>query len=143
MRSRWLFLFTSWLIFSCAAVLPAEAVSRLDSSFGLNGRVAIELGIRNSAHAVLVQPDGKILLAGSSSKGTALNMSLVRFNKDGILDTSFNNDGSVIISAAIGDDEVLALGLLSDGRIVAVGYSHNGANRDFALVCYQIGRAHV
>ncbi|MDX9835085.1 MAG: delta-60 repeat domain-containing protein [Desulfobulbus sp.] len=136
MRSRWLFLFTSWLIFSCAAVLPAGAVSRLDSSFGLNGRVAVELGIRNSAHAVLVQPDGKILLAGSSSKGTALNMSLVRFNRDGTLDTSFNNDGSVITSAAIGDDEALALGLLSDGRIVAVGYSHNGANRDFALVCY-------
>lgn len=136
MRSQWLLSLTVWLVFSLVAVLPAGAVSRLDGSFGLNGRVAVELGVRNSAHAVLVQPDGKILIAGSSSRGAARNMSLLRFNRDGSLDTSFSDDGSAITSAAIGDDEILALGLLADGRIIAAGYSHNGTDRDFALVCY-------
>ena len=136
MHTRILSFFAAWLVLCCAGVVPAGAVSRLDGSFGLNGRVAVELGVRNSAHAVLVQPDGRILIAGSSSKGTARNMSLLRFNRDGSLDPTFNNDGSAITSVAIGDDEILALGLLADGRIVAAGYSHNGADRDFALVCY-------
>lgn len=136
MHTRILSFFAAWLVLCCAGVVPAGAVSRLDGSFGLNGRVAVELGVRNSAHAVLVQPDGRILIAGSSSKGTARNMSLLRFNRDGSLDSTFNNDGSAITSVAIGDDEILALGLLADGRIVAAGYSHNGTDRDFALVCY-------
>ena len=136
MHTRILSFFAAWLVLSCAGVVPAGAGSRLDGSFGHNGRVAVELGVRNSAHAVLVQPDGRILIAGSSSKGTARNMSLLRFNRDGSLDPTFNNDGSAITSVAIGDDEILALGLLADGRIVAAGYSHNGADRDFALVCY-------
>ena len=100
MHTRILSFFAAWLVLCCAGVVPAGAVSRLDGSFGLNGRVAVELGVRNSAHAVLVQPDGRILIAGSSSKGTARNMSLLRFNRDGSLDPTFNNDGSAITSAS-------------------------------------------
>ena len=133
------YFFHSFLLF--AAVLWAQcgvavAATKLDATFGLNGRVAVELGTKNSAHAVVVQPDGKIVVAGSSSQGSTLNFSLLRFNKDGTLDTSFNREGAVTTSVVTGDDEALALGLLSDGRIVAAGYSNNGANRDFAMVCY-------
>jgi uncharacterized delta-60 repeat protein len=137
MHNRYLLIIGIWVLFVFAGVFPAQAVSRLDTSFGLNGRVAVELGVKNSAHAVVVQPDGKIVVAGSSSKGTALNFSLLRFNKDGSLDTTFNEDGSIQTSVSIGDDEALALALLSDGRIVAAGYSHNGVDRDFAMVCYR------
>ena len=133
------YFFHSFLLF--AAILWAQcgvavAATKLDATFGLNGRVAVELGTKNSAHAVVVQPDGKIVVAGSSSQGSTLNFSLLRFNKDGTLDTSFNREGAVTTSVVTGDDEALALGLLSDGRIVAAGYSNNGANRDFAMVCY-------
>lgn len=114
----------------------AEAAGKLDASFGLNGKVAVELGAKNSAHAVAVQPDGKIVVAGSSSQGSTLNFSLLRFEKDGSLDTTFNGEGAVTTSVVAGDDEALALGLLADGRIIAAGYSHNGTNRDFALVCF-------
>ena len=124
---------TVWVLSILAVAVPAQAVSKLDSSFGLNGRVAVELGAKNSGHAVLVQPDGRIVVAGASSKGSALNFSLLRFNKDGTLDTAFNGEGVKTVSAAKGDDEILALGLLSDGRIIAGGYSHNGTDRDFAL----------
>ena len=133
------YFFHSFLLF--AAILWAQcgaavAATKLDATFGLNGRVAVELGTKNSAHAVVVQPDGKIVVAGSSSQGSTLNFSLLRFNKDGTLDTSFNREGAVTTSVVTGDDEALALSLLSDGRIVAAGYSNNGANRDFAMVCY-------
>ncbi len=132
-----LFVFFTWIFVGFLNGSPVQAVTRLDAAFGLNGRIAVELGVKNSAHAVVVQPDGKIVVAGSSApKGAALNFSLLRFNKDGSLDPTFNGDGSVITSVSNGDDEALALGLLSDGRIIAAGYSHNGTNRDFTLVCY-------
>lgn len=116
-----------------AQVLGAPS---LDSTFGQDGRVAVELGQSNSANAIVVQADGKILLAGSVSPGQAKNFSLLRFNADGSLDTGFNREGALITSISLGDDEALALGILADGRIVAGGYSSNGENRDFALACY-------
>jgi uncharacterized delta-60 repeat protein len=117
----------------------AEAATQLDATFGLQGRVAIELGRKNSGHAVLVQPDGKIVLAGSSSglQGKATHFSLIRLHRNGSLDTSFNGEGSIVTSLVPGDNEALAVGRLSDGRLVAGGYTSNGTDRDFALACYR------
>ena len=126
-----------WVLVIGCGGQGAWALSGLDASFGLNGKVAVELGGRSSGHAALIQPDGKILVAGSSSQNNRLNFSLLRFNPDGTLDSDFNNDGTVITSLSAGDDEALALGLLSDGRIVAAGYAHNGRDRDLAMVCYR------
>ena len=137
MHNRNVLLLAVWSHFLCAANAPAFAATMLDPGFGLKGRVAVELGVKNSGHAALVQPDGKIVVAGSSSMGNALNFSLLRFNPDGTPDASFNGDGSVITSLSTRDDEALALGLLPDGRIVAAGYSHNGKDRDLAMICYR------
>ena len=135
MHNRYLLFIIIWILPVLFGGTSVFAI-RLDTTFGFNGRVAVELGVKNSAHAVVVQPDGKIVVAGSSSKGKGLGFSLLRFNKDGSLDSTFNGDGSLVTSVSTGDSEALALGLLSDGRIVAAGYSHNGKDRDFALVCY-------
>ncbi|NLX18654.1 MAG: hypothetical protein GXY53_05145, partial [Desulfobulbus sp.] len=124
------------LILGCLYSTVALAVTGLDSSFGINGRLAVELGHKSNGYAVLVQPDGKIVMAGSSGRSGDLNFSLLRFHPDGSLDQSFNGDGSVLTSLSDGDDEALALALLADGRIIAAGYSHNGKDRDFAIVCY-------
>ncbi|MCL1980995.1 MAG: delta-60 repeat domain-containing protein [Proteobacteria bacterium] len=125
-----------WTLVAWGGGQGAWAFPRLDASFGLNGRVAVELGGRSSGHAVLVQPDGKILVAGSSSQNNGLNFSLLRFNADGSLDPGFNGDGTVITSLSPGDDEALTVGLLSDGRIIAAGYAHNGRDRDLAMICF-------
>jgi len=137
MTSRISVFILSWVLAIACGGQGAWAVSGLDASFGLNGKVAVELGGRSSGHAALIQPDGKILVAGSSSQNNRLNFSLLRFNPDGTLDADFNNDGTVITSLSAGDDEALTLGLLSDGRIVAAGYAHNGRDRDLAMACYR------
>ncbi|MGI6656916.1 MAG: delta-60 repeat domain-containing protein [Desulfobulbus sp.] len=117
---------------------PARSAARLDPGFGFDGRVAVEPGLRNNGHAVLVQPDGKVVLAGATSdRGGALAFVLLRFNQDGSLDESFNGTGSVITPLVAGDNGALVLGRLSDGRIVAGGYGFNGRDRDFALACYR------
>lgn len=114
----------------------ALAAPHLDASFGGGGRVAVELGARNSANAVALQPDGKIVVAGSVRSGQTHNFSLLRLNPDGSLDTGFSHEGALITSLSLGDDEALALALLADGRIVAGGYADSGSSRDFALACY-------
>lgn len=114
----------------------ALAAPRLDASFGGGGRVAVELGARNSANAVALQPDGKIVVAGSVRSGQTRNFSLLRLNPDGSLDIGFSHEGALIASLSLGDDEALALALLADGRIVAGGYADSGSSRDFALACY-------
>ncbi len=136
MLHRYSLMFGIWLVLGVLWCAPAAAVTRLDPTFGYNGRLAVELGAKNSGHAVLVQPDGKILVAGSSADTMGgLNFSLLRFHANGTPDTSFDGDGSVRLSLSTGDDEALALGLLADGRILAAGYAHNGRDRDLALVC--------
>lgn len=124
------------ILLVCVGAAPAQAVTKLDTAFGVDGRVAVELGAGNSGHAVIVQSDGRIVVAGSSLQGVSRHFSLVRFNRDGSLDTTFNGEGAVITPVSSGDSEALALGLLPDGRIIAAGYGHNGVDRDFALVCY-------
>ena len=97
MHCRYPLVLGLWLLLIGFGAHSACAFSQLDATFGLNGRVAVELGVKSSGHAVLVQPDGKIVVAGSSAgaKGAAMNFSLLRFNQDGSVDTTINGEGSV------------------------------------------------
>jgi uncharacterized delta-60 repeat protein len=65
----------------------------LDTSFGTGGKVTTNFGSNNeSAISVVIQPDGKIVLAGSSNNGVAgsgADYAVARYNSDGSLDTSF------------------------------------------------------
>ncbi len=131
MKARDIFLF--FCIFFC--LTTSFAAERLDKSFGSGG---IQLTAVNhygdQAYAVAVQEDGKIIVAGSSHNGSDLDFALVRYNRDGSLDKSFNYDGTVTVPVGHGDDEALAVALLPDGRIVAAGYTDSGRDRDIALV---------
>ncbi len=120
-----------------AALLSQAVAVTLDPNFGEDGRVAVELGIYGSrANAVLAQPDGKILVAGSSTSTADKDFMLFRLLPDGELDKNFNYDGTVTTAVGSYDDEALTLALQADGKILAGGYTNNGENRDFALVRY-------
>ena len=98
----------------------------LDLSFGNGGKVATSFFNNSSfnevVRALVIQPDGKILAAGAAFE----DFGLARFNSDGSLDTSFGNGGKVITDISLhgtSTDEVLAISLQADGRIVAAGRS--------------------
>jgi uncharacterized delta-60 repeat protein len=57
----------------------------VDDTFGTDGKVITDLVDNRLA----LQPDGKILVAGSSSNGTDSDFALARYNPDGSLDASF------------------------------------------------------
>jgi len=109
----------------------------LDASFGTGGIVTTSIGSsQDYAYALGSQSDGKIVAAGCSYNGSNFDFAMVRYNLDGSLDTTFGTGGKVVTPVGSGDDRSFALGIQSDGKIVAAGVSFNGSNPDFALVRY-------
>ena len=94
----------------------------LDTSFGTGGMVTTAIGNASFAYDVVIQTDGKIVVAGASDSGFAL----ARYNTDGILDTSFGTGG--IATTAIGTSSMaFYISIQADGKIVAAGKSSTGA----------------
>ncbi len=92
----------------------------------------------NKAHAVAIQSDGKIVLAGYSYNGTDNNFAVARYNTDGSLDNTFDADGMVTTSFELNSNgRAFAVTVQADGKIVVAGYYTNvDTDRDFALVRY-------
>jgi uncharacterized delta-60 repeat protein len=103
----------------------------LDTSFNGTGKVTTRIGVSNKAYALALQPDGKLVAAGSDD-----DFALARYNQDGSLDRSFNGTGKVTTPIGPSVDEAHALALQPDGKLVAAGYSWQGSNYDFALARY-------
>ena len=90
------------------------------------------------AHAVAVQPDGRIVAAGFSESGAGRRFAVVRHRVDGSLDTSFDGDGSVTTSIGGTRDEGSALALQADGKIIVAGTSYVDGVPRFAVVRYRV-----
>lgn len=103
----------------------------LDTSFGSGGKVTTAVGSGSAIHALALQSDGKIVVAGGADSGFAL----ARYNPDGSLDMSFGTGGKVETPIPVsGGAEAHAIALQADGKIVVGGPS--GDNRDFVLARY-------
>jgi uncharacterized delta-60 repeat protein len=108
------------------SVARFNADGSLDTTFGGTGLVSanIALGSTDQAVGLVLQPDGKVVVAGDTNAGGAQeNFGVMRFNPDGSIDTTFGNNGSVIIDFYNGDDYLSAIGLEPNGRIVVAGRS--------------------
>jgi len=109
----------------------------LDASFGSGGKVTTDFeGANDVGQSVVIQPDGKIVVAGYSLIGANADFVLARYNADGTLDTAFDGDGRVRTSVVPGSDFGVTAALQTDGRILVAGNSFNGTNTDFTLVRY-------
>jgi len=114
--------------------LPSDfAVARynkdgnLDMSFGVGGKVINDFGGNDEGLAVVLQKDGKIVVAGESDDDFAI----ARYNTDGSLDLTFGTGGKVTTDFG-GVDEGRAVALQKDGKIVVAGASDG----DFAVARY-------
>lgn len=106
---------------------------RLDDTFGVRGRVSLSLGNFDYGKAVAIQPDGKIVVAGYTGTGNAVNFMIARFNASGSLDNTFGFGGYNAVDFAGGPDYGWALALQPDGRIVVAGTVYNGARNVFGV----------
>lgn len=110
-----------------------------DSTFSGDGKIIVNFGGDDTAWAVEVQSDNKIVVAGETCKttsATGCNVAMVRFNANGSLDTTFSGDGKVVTDFAGNHNAAKAIAIQSDNKIVLAGYVFNGTNYDFAIYRY-------
>lgn len=116
------------------AQLPAGT---LDTTFSIDGKVITAVGtLGDEAHAVTIQTDGKIVVAGSTKVGALNRFALVRYNSDGTLDNSFGTSGMTNTICGPGNNIARAIVLQTDGKIVVVGNQENQTYSQFAIARY-------
>ncbi len=109
----------------------------IDNTFSVDGKVVTSLGeYTELAKAIALQPDGKILIAGGSDDGTDSDGVLVRYNSDGTLDLSFDEDGIVITDISCTSIYTTSLVIQPDNKIVVAGTADNGTDYDIFLLRY-------
>jgi len=113
----------------------------LDTTFGAGGLVVFDIGRIDSVAGLAIQPNGQIVVAGSSdARGTSpdYDFALARFQPDGSLDTAFGEGGKVLtpFGTAPSMDIANAVAIQPNGRIVVVGQSNAGGSTDFAVARY-------
>ena len=113
----------------------------LDSSFGEGGRTTTDfLGILDAADDVVLQPDGRIVAVGFTSKdffGLQEDFALARYDNNGKLDTKFGSGGKVTTDLFGDRDGASAVAIQIDGQLVVAGTAFNGSTKnDFALARY-------
>src|SRR3954451_1631397 len=114
-------------------------VARLDDPSGTpdagfsGGHVSVDFGgTLESANALLVQPDGKIVVAGTTDAGGTDDFAIARLGTDGKLDPTFGDGGKATLDFGASDDQATALALEQNGKIVVVGQRKKGQGANFA-----------
>jgi uncharacterized delta-60 repeat protein len=110
-----------------------------DLTFGFDGFRTVDFGGNDVANALVVQPNGRVVIAGSTIVGDNQNVAIARLTAAGDLDASFSGDGRFTYEPGPGGsnpDYANAVTLQRDGKIVFAGTGVNGLLAD-------VGRLHA
>lgn len=109
----------------------------LDTSWDGDGVARALVGTGGEAYNTMVQPDGKVVLAGYARPGGARpdeDMAAVRWTSAGALDASFDGDGKVLVDFGIQDnDRSYGAALDVDGKVVMGGFAYTTTGMDLAV----------
>jgi uncharacterized delta-60 repeat protein len=110
----------------------------LDSAFGQSGKVTTRLGLGDAySFGLVLQSNGRIVLAGYSTTTLDHDFSLVAYTANGTLDSTFGNGGFVTTDFAGGTDDIAyAMTMQSDGKLVVAGRTGDYPENDFAFARY-------
>ncbi len=100
----------------------------LDPTFGGDGMVFTDLTWKADVpFGLAIQNDGRIVVAGGAAQGGPdPKFALVRYERDGSLDTTLKGDGTVITNVTPYDDGAYGVAIAPDGKIVTAGVAGNG-----------------
>ena len=120
------------------ALLRYKSLGGLDTEFASDesGIEIVDFGATDKATTIGLQPDGKIVVGGTTSGPSWSDFALVRFDADGVVDGSFGDGGLVWTDIAGGIDTLTGLTVQPDGKIVAVGTAQVGGVDQFVAVRY-------
>jgi uncharacterized delta-60 repeat protein len=113
-------------------VLRYNSNGSIDRTFGIDGSVLTDFAKENDiAFGVALQPDGKIVVAGTIFNGAGTEVSaFARYLPNGSLDSSFDGDGKATFDTPAANEVLGDVAIQGDGRIVAAGV----AGADFLVI---------
>jgi uncharacterized delta-60 repeat protein len=119
---RLLALATALMLFAATAALAAPG--DLDGAFQGDGTSEMDwTGTDDVSNAVLVQPDGKVVVAGFGGGPPESDAIIGRLTADGGADTAFNAPETVTFFGLGGTEQAYGVARQPDGKLVAVGQS--------------------
>jgi uncharacterized delta-60 repeat protein len=129
------------LAVAALAVLAAGSLAAAGPAFGPQStekvaetpQVSIDV-----AHSLLITPQGEVVVAGVSRKGSRWVWGLVRYGADGRLDPGFGNGGRVLTE--FGGGSATAVATQADGKLLVAGSGATDGKGDtgFGLACYTV-----
>jgi uncharacterized delta-60 repeat protein len=123
--------FAGGLALVCAVSIASGAPGDLDPGFNGTGKLVLNFGGSDSANAVAIQPDGKILIAGV---GPGADFVISRILPSGSLDLSFGGGTGTTRMHLAGAAKTTSLAIAPDGKIVVAGsVVASSSNRDAAV----------
>lgn len=110
----------------------------VDQTFGTDGIVLLECGTAVGMRDCEILSDNSIIAGGYCyDQGQGLTgFFLAKFDENGILDTGFGNDGTVITPIGPVNAEISAIKINNDGSIIAVGKAWIDPNINFVIARY-------
>jgi uncharacterized delta-60 repeat protein len=111
----------------------------LDTSFGTGGKVVTNFRStsKDEGASVALQPNGRIVVAGSSSRHKLKQFALARYMPSGTLDKSFGSGGKILTGFRESQNSSAnGVAIEKNGAIVAAGSTQRAKNYSFALARY-------
>ena len=118
-------------------LIVLAAPGDLDPTFGTGGIVTTPVG-SPGFNPIVMQPDGKLVVVGSSGAQPTFDVAVARYNSDGSLDATFGTGGTVVTDLGGTDRNHVgsAIALQADGKIIVAGESSALGNFAFYAVRY-------
>jgi uncharacterized delta-60 repeat protein len=109
-------------------MMRLEAAGTLDMGFGTDGvaETAIFSDENDHATAVVLQPDGRIVVVGQNANLGQPDFAIARYNVDGSLDADFAEGGMTTVDFFGSVDAARAVAITKDGGILVAGMAREG-----------------
>jgi uncharacterized delta-60 repeat protein len=125
------------ILVSLRSLLFSQQPGDPDSTFNSDGIVTTDINNSSDvANAIAIQPDGKIVVGGSTIHLSLYTCALARYNANGSPDNNFGTNGIVVTVLGFNNLQVNALAIQPDGKIIAAGSAAVSPSQYFALVRY-------
>ena len=115
------------------AVVRLNTDGSVDTSFAplSEGKATVDFGGTYVANGVVVQPDGRIIVNGTTSAVGSGDFAVARLTTEGSLDPTFSGDGKLTAGYGAANEEGLAVAVQQNGKIVLFG--QGDVNSDFVV----------
>ncbi len=110
---------------------------KVDKSFGNKGLIVTEISSEKEVgESIAIQPDGKIVVVGTTQHNPSFDIVLVRYDEYGHLDPYFGLGGIVITDINSGLDIGKSLVIQNDGKVIVSGFTYGGKKFFMTLLRY-------